>query len=71
MQTREIPVPEEFFQITPKQKVDFYQNDTTAEIKEQLKAFGLPVSGSRMMISVRLYNRVFFNLDAQYRRVTQ
>lgn len=69
MQLREIPLPEEFFRVTKQEKVDFYRDETTAEIKMQLKAFGLPVSGSRSFISVRLYNRVFFNLDHWYRSV--
>lgn len=71
MHTIKISIPEGFSDVKSKHKVEFYQNDTVAEIKEQLKAFGLPVSGSRRMISCRLYNRVLFGLDHWYRSVEQ
>ena len=40
-------------------KIEFYKNEDVHEIKDQLKSLGLPVSGRKEVISIRLYDALF------------
>ena len=45
--------------LNDKEKVDFFVHETIHEIKDILRSLGLPVSGSRRTVSIRLYNAVY------------
>ena len=40
-------------------KIEFYKDEDVHEIKDQLKSLGLPVSGRKEVISIRLYDALF------------
>ncbi len=43
------------------EKVEFFSHDDVHEVKQHLKDLGLPVSGTRRTISIRLYDALYVN----------